>query len=83
MLAYCLRHMVFEPCKMEPSIWLLPYWEYHYEYVSVYVDNLLITSKVPKGVIDFLTTKHYFKLKRNGPISYHLGCSVGRDDSDL
>ena len=79
-LADCLRNMGFEPCKMEPDIWMRPCGEDHYEYIAVYVDDLLIASKDPKRIIDVSTNKHSFKLKGTGPIPYHLGCDFGRDD---
>ena len=61
-LANCLRDMRFEPCKIEPDIWMRPCGEGHYEYIAVYVDDLLIASKDPKAIIDVLTSKHSFKL---------------------
>ena len=72
--------MGFEPCKMEPDIWMRPCGEDYYEHIAVYVDDLLIASKDPKAIIDVLTNKHSFKLKVTGPISYHLGCDFGSDD---
>ena len=45
----------------------------HYECVAVYVDNLLIASKVPQAIVDLLTKEHKFKLKGTGPTKYHLG----------
>ena len=72
--------MGFEPCKMEPDIWMRPCGEDHYEYIAVYVDDLLIASKDPKAIIDVLTNKYSFKLKGTRPIFYHLGCDFGRDD---
>ena len=78
-LSDCLRDMVYVPCKMEPDIWLKDCGT-HYEYIAVYVDDLLIASKEPQNVIDTLTNKHQFKLKGTGPMSYHLGCDFGRDE---
>ena len=72
--------MGFEPCKMEPDIWLCPCAEDNYEYIDINADDLLIASKDPKGIIDILTNKHYFKLKGAGHISYHLGYDFVRDD---
>ena len=72
--------MGFEPCKMDPDVWLCPHGEHHYEHISVYVDDALITCNDPKSTIDILTKKHYFKLKGTCPISYHLGCDFGLDD---
>ena len=74
--------MGFEPCKMEPEIWLRPCGEDHYEHIAVCVDDLLIASKDPKGTIEVLTNENYFKLKGTGPISYHLGCDFGHNYDD-
>ena len=52
----------------------------HYEYISVYVDDLLVISKKPKTIIDILKNKYKFKLKGTGPIDFYLGCNFFRDD---
>ena len=44
------------------------------------MDDLLTASKDPKSIMSTLSTKHDFKLKGTGPISYHLGCEFGRDE---
>ena len=46
----------------------------HYKYIAVYVDDLLIVSNNPQGLIDAFINDHHFKLKGTGPISFHLGC---------
>ena len=52
----------------------------HYEYIAVYVDDLLIASKNPQGIIDQLQAKpHAFKLKGTGEVDFHLGCDYFRD----
>ena len=50
-----------------------------YEYISVYVDNLAITARDPKGLCEILIKKYKYKLKGTGPISFHLGCDFLRD----
>ena len=35
----------------------------HYEYIAVYVDDLLIASKDPSKIITELSDVHQFKLK--------------------
>ena len=52
----------------------------NYDHVAVCIDNLLIVSKDPQGVVDVLINKHNFKLKETVPISYHLGGDFGRDE---
>jgi hypothetical protein len=45
----------------------------YYEYiVAVYVNDLVIASKDPKGITDMLTNTYQFKLKEMGPIDYYL-----------
>jgi hypothetical protein len=56
----------------------------HYEYMCVYVDDLVICSKDPQGIIDKLTGHHKFNLKGTGPIHFHLGsCDYFRDHDDI
>ena len=51
----------------------------HYEYIAVYVNDLLIASKTPQAIVDLLTNKHKFKLKSIESIKYHLGCDFAQD----
>jgi hypothetical protein len=50
-----------------------------YEYIVVYVDDLLIAAKDPNEIIVVLSEKHKLKLKGVGPLTYHLGCDYFRD----
>jgi hypothetical protein len=50
-----------------------------YEYIATYVDDLAIATQNPKSLVDELKCKYKFKLKGDGPISYHLGCDYYRD----
>ena len=75
-----LRGMNFTPSKMDADIWLRDC-EDHYEYIACYVDDLMIASKKPSGIIEALMGKpNNFKLKGTGPISFHLGCDFFRDE---
>ena len=54
----------------------------HYEYVATYVDDLaiIIIMKDPQSLIDQLMAAPFnFKLKRSGPLNFHLGCGFDRD----
>ena len=73
-----LRSEGFTPSKAKPDIWMREAGN-HYEYIAVYVDDLIIASKDPKAIVDFLVEKHKFKLKGTGPLSFHLGCDYFRD----
>ena len=82
-LANCLRDADFILCKIEPNIWIRKVEDNgssHYEYIVVYVDDLLIASKTLQAIVDLLTNKYKFKLKGIGSIKYHLGCDFARDE---
>ena len=81
-LADSLRNMGFEPCEMEPDIWLRDCID-HYERIAAHADDLLIASKDPNNIVEVLQTKCNFKLKGTGPISYHLGCNFDRDENGI
>jgi hypothetical protein len=51
-----------------------------YEYIAVYVDDLLIPAKNPLEITKCLEENHLFKLKGTGPLKYHLSCDYFRDD---
>jgi hypothetical protein len=55
----------------------------HYEYIAVYVDDLLIASRKPQEIITALETTHKFRLKGSGPTTFHLGCDFFRDKNVL
>ena len=50
-----------------------------YEYISIYVDDLLIAFEEPQQIIQDLEEKFKLKLKGNGPLEYHLGCDYKLD----
>ena len=75
-----LRTMGFTPSRAEPDIWMRAK-DNNYEYIAVYVDDLLIVSRDPKGIILALEDEpHKFKLKGTGPLKHHLGCDYFRDE---
>jgi hypothetical protein len=74
-----LRSMGFFPCKIETDIWIRET-DGHYEYVAVYVDDIMIAAKQPVKIIHALETQYKFKLKGVGPLKFHLGCDYFRDD---
>jgi hypothetical protein len=74
-----LRDAGYIPSKAESDIWMRDKGD-HWEYIAVYVDDLLIASKDPQAIIDMLKKDYNFKLKGTGPISFHLGCDFFRDE---
>ena len=73
-----LREAGFFPSKAENDIWMRDKGD-HYEYIAVYVDDLLICSKDPQAIVTMLTEDNGFKLKGTGPIAFHLGCDYFRN----
>jgi hypothetical protein len=51
----------------------------HYEYVLVYVDDLMFIGKNPDSFFDSLINDHQFQLKGVGKPTYHLGGDFFRD----
>ena len=74
--------MDFIPYKAESDIWMRQsngLWEY----IAVYVDDLVLVVRDPKVIISFLKYKYKYKLKGTGRIPYHLDCDFFRDDEDI
>ena len=78
-LSDTLRDMGYVPCKADPDVWLKDCGT-HYEYVCVYVDDLMVMSKDPDEFFRILTEIHKYKLKGVGDPAYHLGGDFFRDD---
>ena len=45
-----------------------------YEYIAIYVDDLLIASDKPQQIITDLKEKFKLEIKGDGPLEYHLSC---------
>ncbi|GAX18752.1 hypothetical protein FisN_26Hu045 [Fistulifera solaris] len=80
-LADVLREMGFFPSKSEPDVWMRRCDDL-YEYIAVYVDDLLIVSKQPMLIVEALKHKYGFKLKGTGPVFFHLGMNFVKDSTD-
>jgi len=72
--------MGFFPSRAEKDIWMRDMGD-HYEYIAVYVDDLLIVAKDAKSLTEILLGKYRFKLKGTGPVTFHLGCDYYRDEN--
>ena len=68
----------FTPCKADPCVWLRKMRD-KYEYIAIYVDDLLITSPEPTAILQDLRQKFKLKIKGDGPLEYHLGCDYKLD----
>ena len=74
-----LRNLGFTPCKADPDVWM-KHCGTHYEYICVYVDDLAIAMKNPQEFINVLVNDCGYKLKGVGPMEYHLGADIYRDN---
>jgi Reverse transcriptase (RNA-dependent DNA polymerase) len=73
-----LRAMGFIRTKAKADIWMKEN-NNLYEYIAVYVNDLLIAARNPKEIVQILKEQHKFKLKGAGPLSSHFGCDYFRD----
>ena len=55
----------------------------YYEFIVVYANNLLFTSKDSKSVSKCLLEEFKFKLKGTVLIEYHQGCNFFRDSKNV
>ncbi len=68
-----MRSLNFEPCRADTDVWMRQAQDKScYEYFAVYVDDLLISNEDPASYCKTSKDKFNFKLKGDGPISYHL-----------
>ena len=74
-----LRDLKFTPCLADPDVWIKDC-ETHYEYICVYVDDIMHMSTNPQALFDTLKEKYNYKLAGVGPPSYHLGGNFYRDE---
>ena len=76
--AETLSAMGFIPCAADQDVWMRDAGDC-YEYICVYVDDLLAIMKDPTKFFNDLTEKHNYDLKGVGDPDYHLGASFTRD----
>ena len=50
-----------------------------YEYITIYVGDLLKASEKPQQIIQDLKEKFKLRIKGNGRLQYHLGCDYKLD----
>ena len=51
----------------------------HYEYIGVYVDDLIVAAANPQQIFETLKETYSLRLKGVEPLRYHLGCNFFRD----
>jgi hypothetical protein len=69
----------FTPCKADPDVWMKNCGT-HYENMRVYVNNLAIAMRNLQEFINVLVNDCGYKLKGVGPMEYHLGADIYRDN---
>jgi hypothetical protein len=72
----------FVQSKAESDIWMQES-NGLYEYIAVYVDDLLIASRDPGEITRMLDNTQKFKLKGVVQLTYHLGCDYFCDKTAL
>ena len=60
------------PCKADTCVRLREM-KNKYEYIAIYVDDLLIASEEPHKIIPNLKDKFKLMVKGDGPFEYHHG----------
>jgi len=77
--AATLRDMSFTPSFADPDVWMRDAGD-HWEYLAVYVDDLMAIMKDPDEFFNVLKEKYKYKLKGVGTPKYHLGGDFYRDE---
>lgn len=72
-LAAKLRDMGFFPSKADEDLWMRSQGD-HWEYIAVYVDDLLVFSRDPQPIMEHL--QQSFILKGVGEPEYFLGADI-------
>ena len=73
-----LRTEGWEPSRADDRIWMRRV-EDHYEYIGVYVDDLIVAAADPQQIFETLKETYSLRLKGVEPLRYHLGCNFFRD----
>ena len=72
--------MGFSPYKADPCVWLRKAkCARKYEYVAIYVDDLLIACACASDFIHTIKRKHNLNIEGEGSLKYHLGCDYHMD----
>ena len=66
----------FTLCKADSDVWMQHKCD-TYEYVAVYVDDLLCAMRHPRSFLNHLIQVHKYELMGDEPLSFSLGCDFG------
>ena len=80
-LSKVLQSFDFTLSHVDPDVWMRDAGD-AWEYIVVYVDDIIVAMKDPKSFFDELQDpdKVDFKMKGVGSLTYHLGADFFRDD---
>jgi len=76
-LAQTLRDIGFEPSKANYDLWIKDCGA-HYEYICVYVDDIIAASLNADALLKAFRLKVHYKLKGVGQPDYYLGGNYAR-----
>ena len=80
MLANTLHDLGFKSCLADPDVWLRPNvkstGEHYYDYIFVYVDDLLVLSAFAQKIMETIGKSYRFKDGSVGPPKTYLGAEV-------
>ena len=79
---YIMLQLGFKPCKADQCVWLREM-KTEYEYIAIYVDDLLISSEKPHQIIKDLKEKFKVRITGDGLLEYHLGCEYKLDKDNI
>jgi preprotein translocase subunit Sss1 len=72
----------FKPCPADPDVWIRPAkkptGEEYYEYILVYVDDILILSHNPQTIMDRISQSFTVKKGSDREPDTYLGADVGK-----
>ena len=67
----------YERCKVDPDVWMKPKIkpnsEKYWEYVLIYIDNILVMPHQPKVVMDYIASKYILKEGSVKELEAYLG----------
>jgi hypothetical protein len=80
--SYLREELKFESCLADPDVWLRlaakEDGEEYYEYLLVYVDDLLAISEHPKVILDDINSYFHLKPESVGPPDLYLGAKLSK-----
>ena len=79
-MAKTLRDAGFESSRADPDVWMRPATKpdgfKYYEYVLIYVDDILAVSGDPKAIMDYLESKYTLKKDSVKEPTLYLGAKI-------